>query len=247
MLQRCSLRFKKLLRRRDSYMCTTVDSQRELVTEMANVTKGVRYSLFTALGLCVIVVLTMIPNLQEPTVRIATRISLPVLWSTPVQSEYLNQWCGIDCDDSVAPAQLLSKELIVRRVFFDNRPKPGNHSNATVFLVEGKGSFRPSRFSGCRVGDYDSSVLRFRKPVSYKWVQRHKDAKSTLAMIECYDIPVVENGDLASLYYRGSRDNVMEILPLKPLLVPEPRAEVDSSKVTAVVCVGMVRSGAHPP
>jgi len=252
LLQSCSLRFKKLLRCRGSYhrgyhRLATCAKIRMANMANAGTSSSVQYSVVTVCSLCVIVLLTMISSLQDPTVHVATRFSLPVLWSTPVRGEYLNMWCMKYCDDSVVPAQVLSKELIVRRVFFDNRTKPGKHSNATVFLVEAKGNLRPKCLFGCRVGRYVSKVFLFRKPVSYKWVQRHKNANSTLALIECYDIPVVKNGDSASLFYKSYPGFMMEIQSLKPLLVPEPKAEVDSPAVTAVVCVGMVRSGEHSP
>ena len=155
-------------------------------------------------------------------------------------------FCSENLDYS-ALAQVLSKELMVRRVYFDPRKRNG-YANTTVFLMEAKGtSINFKRFHGCRVGHSFSDRFRFRTPVNYKWVQTHKHTTSTLALIDCYNVPRVENGDLASLYYNTSTGVVVEVLSQKPLFVPEPRAALNPPTVTAVVCVGMIRTGEHPP
>ena len=93
-------------------------------------------------------------------------------------------------------------------------------------------------FTGCQVGHFFSDRFHFRKPRNYAWVQRNMHATSTLALIDCYDIPMVKTGDLAYLHYNSSAGVVVKIQSQKPVFVPEPRAGVDSSTVTAVVCVG---------
>ena len=184
------------------------------------------------------------PSLQEPTADIVSRwCSLP---GTPVRSKYMKACSTNYTEDSFASAQVLSKELIVRRVFFDRRAKPGNHNNATVFLLEAKGTgLTATRFYGCRVGSCFSSKFNFRTPLNYQWVREHKNATSTLAIIECYNIPVVKDGDSASLYYNNSAGVVVEIQSQRALFVPKARAMGDD--VSAVVCVGMIHAGAQSP
>ena len=88
-------------------------------------------------------------------------------------------------------------------------------------------------------------LFHFRTPLNYQWVREHKNATSTLAIIECHNIPVVKDGDSASLYYNNSAGVVVEIQSQRALFVPKPKAVVDD--VSAVVCVGMIREGAQSP
>ena len=149
--------------------------------------------------------------------------------------------------DFSAPAQVLSKELVVRRVYFDPRKRNG-YANATVFLLEAKGTtLNGKRFHGCQVGHSFSDRFRFRPPRNYAWTQKHEHTTSTLGLIDCFNIPRVENGDSATLYYNTSTGIVVEIHSQKPLFVPERKTVITPPAVTAVVCVGMIRAGAHPP
>ena len=149
--------------------------------------------------------------------------------------------------DSTAPAQVLSKELVIRRVYFDPRWRDG-YCNSTVFLVEAKGTtLNSQQFSGCQVGPHFVDKFRFRIPASYSWVRKYKHATSTLALIDCYNIPDVAYGDSASLYYTTFSGVKVEIQAQKPLFIPEPRAALTPSTVRAVVCVGMIRAGAQSP
>ena len=162
------------------------------------------------------------------------------IWNGSLRTEPFEVWpqCQEYHEDSVTPAQVLSKELVVRRVVFDPRRRDG-YPNATVFIMEAKGmTLSEKHFTGCQVGHFLSDRYHFRKPLNYEWVQRNRHATSTLALIDCYDIPTVENGNLAYLYYNSSARIVVKIQSQKPVFVPEPRAGVDSSTATAVVCVG---------
>ena len=141
-------------------------------------------------------------------------------------------------DDVDAPAQVLSKELVVRRVVLDPRRRSG-HISIAVFIMEAKGKkLNGKHFTGCQVGHFFSNEFHFRTPLNYKWVQDHEHATSTLALIDCYNIPRVQNGDSAFLHYKSSSGALVRVQSQKPVFVPEPRAGVDSSAVTAVVCVG---------
>ena len=155
-------------------------------------------------------------------------------------------WCRESFDSSV-PAQVMSKEIVVRRVYFDPRRRNG-YANATVFLLEAKGTtLNGERFHGCRVGHSFSDRFHFRSPRSYAWRQKHKHTTSTLGLIDCLNIPRVENGDSAALYYNTSTGIVVEIHSQKPLFVPERETVTIPPAVTAVVCVGMIRIGDHSP
>ena len=156
------------------------------------------------------------------------------LTNTTIPSVKMRKECRQYSDGNAA--QVLSKELIVRRVVFDPRRRNG-FPNATVFLMEAKGlTLKKEQFSGCQVVHFFSDRFQFRKPKKYSFIQRRRHATSTLALIDCYDIPNVKNGDLAYLYY-NSHAGVVSIQSQKPVFVPEPKAVADST-VTVVVCVG---------
>ena len=201
---------------------------------MAPLKKVRRYSFIVLLALVCLFVAVLTYGRHEKANTVSVR------WNSPLQTESVKVWpqCREYSDDGVASAQVLSKELVVRRVVLDPRRRD-RYPNATVFIMEAKGmTLNKERFSGCQVGHFFSDRFRFRKPRNYEWVQRHEHATSTLALIDCYDIPMVETGDLAYLHYNSSAGVVVKIQSQKPVFVPEPRAGVDSSTVTAVVCVG---------
>ena len=212
--------------------------------------KIAKLSLIALLYLCVTIYwYTCLFKTSYSVQRVSTtRSTVPMTHHfTSSPSEPEKEWRQGFSDDSVVPAQVLSRELIVRRVFFDRRRR-GNYSNATVFLVEAKGmKLGSQKFAGCRVGRHTSRKIFYRFARSYRFVQRIKNATSTLALIECYDIRAVRDGDSASLYFKSHNGRKVEVQSLKPLFVPEPRAALDPPAVTSVVCVGMIRTGEHPP
>ena len=71
-------------------------------------------------------------------------------------------------DDVDAPAQVLSKELVVRRVVLDPRRRSG-HISIAVFIMEAKGKkLNGKHFTGCQVGHFFSNEFHFRTPLNYK-------------------------------------------------------------------------------
>ena len=166
-----------------------------------------------------------------------------VTWTDSVWSALCQMHSGTNCSAAL-PTVSLSKELVIRRVYFDPRKRDG-HSNAAVFLFETRRRVKSNSFSGCRVGTYTSNKFRFRAPGNYAWVQRNKGATAQLAMLDCYDIPQPRSGDSASLFYTSSTSGLeVEVLSLKPLVVPEGRKH---STATVVVCLANVHMGQRSP
>ena len=138
----------------------------------------------------------------------------------------------------------LSKELVIRRVYFDPRKRNG-HSNATVFLIETKRGVNAKSISGCRIGTYRSEKFHFRILGNYFWALNRHRATEILAMLDCYDIPQPKSGDSASLFYTSYTSGFeVEVLSLQPLVVPEAKR---NSTATVVVCVANVFVGKHIP
>ena len=207
---------------------------------MASLSKTSRYSLITVICLCITMLLLwkLISSLDGPTIRTATQ----PFAATPGS----NMLCRNRLDNAVAP-QLLAKEIVVRRVYLDPRRRDG-YSNTTVFLIEAMGTkVLSKRFAGCRVGQYVSKKVQLRTVTAFRWEQKIKNATSSLAFVDCYDIPELTNGDSASLFYKISRRRAVQIPSLKPLLVPIPRSASKPPAATVAVCVGMIRTGEHTP
>lgn len=214
--------------------------------------KILQLSLLTLLCLCMTALLVRPrPSVQRLSVHIATHTTHPVVHHcTSSRAKPEKVLCRDKFDDSALPVQVLSRELVVHRVYFDRRTR-GGYCNSTVFLVETKETriteLQSKYFVGCRVGAYVSDEVLFRTAVSDKFLQKLKRATSMLVLIECYDIRAVENGVSASLFYNSPTGLVEEAESLTPLFVPNPRPAKKSLAATAVVCVGMVRTLAHPP
>ena len=216
--------------------------------------KIVQFSLITLLCLCVTALLVRRrSSLQRLTVHIATHAADPVVHHcTSSRAEPDKGLCQGNSDDRprALPVQVLSRELVVHRAYFDRRRR-GGHCNSTVFLVQTKereitGS-ETKYYVGCRVGAHVSDEVFFRTAVSDKVLQKKKHATGVVGLIECYDIRAVKNGDTASLFYNSPTGLVEEAESLTPLFAPEPRPTRKSFATTALVCAGMVQTGAHSP
>ena len=92
---------------------------------------------------------------------------------------------------------ILSKTLLVRRCYFDDRKRNG-HRNAVVFLVEMKRSLQSNVFTGCHVGSKISSKVHFRKSIAYKWAIENKKVTKNIAFIDCFDMDSVKDETLLS-------------------------------------------------
>lgn len=148
--------------------------------------------------------------------------------------------------NSIVP--LISKDVIVRSVLFDDRSRSG-HTNASVFMVEARRHIVDSGLIiGCQVGQYFGSFIQVR-PVALMaafvhW--KHSYVDHDLLMVDCFDLPVI-NGSRAFLLFKkattegGVRKNVVySVESEQPLYIPAPRiAHDDNFKL--LVCVATAR------
>ena len=140
---------------------------------------------------------------------------------------------------------ILSKHLVVRRAYFDRRQRDG-HSNAVVFLLEAERSVNATSFSGCRVGSVVSTEFEFRIPKQYDWAIENYHVTKNVALIDCYDIHNVKDGDPAFLKLTHSAVE-QEVQSRQNLVVPQPIANLNQSLPTVVTCTATLRMGRHPP
>ena len=107
----------------------------------------------------------------------------------------------------VVDISLPSKDVIVRSVYLDNRPRSG-HRNASVFMLEVRRTILDKHFIiGCSVGNLRPSKFRVR-PLGQNSVSLSNQGGLThfLAMVDCYDL-AVENGSNASITYRTDENS----------------------------------------
>ena len=151
-------------------------------------------------------------------------------------------------------AEVLSKGIVVRRAYFDDR-KRNSHQNAIVFMLEMKRSLRSSLvFTGCRVGSVVSSKVHFRHSKQYDWAIKTFHVTTSVGYVDCYDInTTIKDGDEAYLklknmshYKNGSLGT--EIKSQRNVVVPQSRKlNVNPHHPSVVTCVATVRMGEIPP
>ena len=144
---------------------------------------------------------------------------------------------------------ILSKTILVRRAYFDNRKRDG-HENAVVFTMEVKRSIRSKVFIGCRVGGRESSKVHFQYSTPYDWAIKTFHVTKNIALVDCYDVHGAKDGDPAYLivanYKIGS--TVMkreEVKSQRNLVVPVRNHFSDSPSVVA--CLATVYFAEIPP
>ena len=92
--------------------------------------------------------------------------------------------------------EVLSKSLVVRRAYFDNRKRQG-HNSTVVFMLDMKRSLTSDVFIGCRIGQRESSKIRFRHSIAYKWAINNRHVTQNVAFVDCFDVDGISDGDPA--------------------------------------------------
>ena len=131
----------------------------------------------------------------------------------------------------------LSKSLVVRRVYFDNR-KRQEHKNAIVFVLDIKRGLRSNIFTGCRVGQVKSAKVQFRPSIGL----------FPIAFVDCFDVGSITEGDPAFLEISHPEFGLLDVKSQKNVIVPQSTKDVSAASYPSVVsCVGTLRLGEIPP
>ena len=145
---------------------------------------------------------------------------------------------------------LLSRNLIVRAVYYDRRPRDG-YINATVFLIEvHKHLLGNKSIVGCGVGNMVSTDLTIRLSKNSFWVHKYfPHLTHDVAMVDCFDLPV-EAGLKAFLWYRKNianshAEDLIRVESERPCFVPAPKQTYNEDDTKIVTCVAIVRD--FPP
>ena len=141
---------------------------------------------------------------------------------------------------------VLSKSLVVRRVYFDSRKKQ-EHKNAIVFMLDIKRSLRSNMFTGCRVGQVKSSKVQFHPSIAYKWTIAHRNITQSVAFVDCFDVGGITEGDPAFLEISHTEFGSLEVKSQKNVIFPQSTKDRSVSYPSVVSCVGTLRLGEIPP
>lgn len=127
-----------------------------------------------------------------------------------------------------------SKDVIVRAVYFDDRPRNGHH-NASVFLVL---VWQPitnnNLITGCQVGEHRAEKFDVRligETKMWRVYPQYNKIDHEEALVHCYNIPA-ENGSDAYLYYKTSVNDTKEksVESIRPIMFPSPRIKPTSEE-----------------
>ena len=133
---------------------------------------------------------------------------------------------------------LVSKDIIVRSVYFDDRPQDG-HQNASVFMVEARrGLVDQNLIFGCQIGEYFSNYTKVRQVDLMWYIHKHyPHINHDLFMVDCFDLPV-KNGSRAFLVFENGTSKGVE--SERPLFFPAPRIS-HGKDIKILVCVATPR------
>ena len=141
------------------------------------------------------------------------------------------------------PSFHFSKDLFVRAVYFDSRPRDG-HQNVSVFLVVCVRNITDDNLiTGCVVDgvpakDYSVKLIG-ETPL---WRAFYNYINHEEVLVHCYDLPA-RNGSTAHIAYRANKktDVVTLAASERPLFIPAPRITPTSEEgrkydLTVVAC-----------
>ena len=143
---------------------------------------------------------------------------------------------------------LLSKDVVVRSAYFDDRPRSG-HTNASVFMVEARREVVDrGLIVGCQVGAHVARFFQVRRLALIEayvhW--KHSYVNHDLVMVDCFDLPAA-NGSRAFIFVAkpDRRDgeetrDVYSVESERPLFLPAPRIATGRD-LKLLVCVATAR------
>jgi len=129
-------------------------------------------------------------------------------------------WASIEPSNIHSPP---SKDVIVRSVYLDNRPRRG-HRNASVFMLEARRTILERHLiTGCSVGGLHPARFKVRpllqNPVS---LSNQPNLTHFLAMVDCYDLSVGNGSNASIRYVTAGRDSTpITAWSERPLIIPQ--------------------------
>ena len=118
------------------------------------------------------------------------------------------------------------KDVIVRSVYFDDRPRDG-HQNTSVFIVLIRKNITDNKLVvGCQVGDHrakEFSVNVIGETPKWRVYPQYNVIDHEEVLVDCFDLPV-RNGSNAYLFYKLYQDAEIDVAASeRQLVIPPPR------------------------
>ena len=129
------------------------------------------------------------------------------------------------------PSFYPSKELFVRAVYFDGRPR-NNHINSSVFLIVVKKSITDNKLiTGCQIDNHRARDFEVRligeTPL---WRHFYPKINHEEAFVECYDMPA-RNGSMGYIFFKRDENAEVELAASeRPVFMSGPRAEPSTAE-----------------
>jgi hypothetical protein len=157
-------------------------------------------------------------------------------------------WDDVTGYDTRTVLSLLSKDVVVRSVYFDDRPRSG-HVNASVFMVEARREIvDQGLIVGCQVGRDVAEFFQVRRlaliEVYVHW--KHNYVNHDLVMVDCFDLPRARNGSRAFIFVKKANrgghggHKVYSVESERPMFFPAPRIS-RGNDIKLLVCVATAR------
>jgi hypothetical protein len=120
-----------------------------------------------------------------------------------------------------------SKDVIIRSVYFDGRPRY-NYHNASVFLVLIWREITDKKLvTGCQVGDTRTNNFTLRligETKMWRIYPKYNVIDHEEVLVHCHNVPS-KNGSVAYLYYKLSKNSTeRRVESERPIYFPPPRA-----------------------
>ena len=113
------------------------------------------------------------------------------------------------------------KDIIVRSVYFDSRPR-SHHRNASVFMLEvAKPILEQHSIVGCAVGEHFTIDFDLRVPHCMSWLhEKNGHLTHEPVMLDCFDLPGT-NGSEAFVVYKHN-NHTFAVKSEHPFMIPAP-------------------------
>ena len=143
-----------------------------------------------------------------------------------------------------------SKELFIRAIYFDGRPR-NKHKNSSVFLVVVKKVITDNKLIlSCQVDKHIAKDFEVRligeTPL---WRPYYPKINHDEAFIECFDLPA-RNGSMGYITFKRTKESEVEIAATeRPLYVPGPRIppSTEQGKKYGFSIASCAKIFNHPP
>ena len=136
------------------------------------------------------------------------------------------------------------KDVLVRSVYFDDRPRDG-HKNAAVFIALIRKNITDNKLIvGCQVGPHrakDFAVNVIGETPKWRAYPQYNVIDHEEVLVDCFDVPVT-NGASAYIFYKLYKEAEVDmVVSERPLMISPPRLPPSSPEsklynLTVVTC-----------